>query len=137
MLKIVLAAAAICAAAFFAACGGASDSNASSGNGELPEGINTKPLENGVTPTPGIPANAGVNDIPQGTTPTPGIPANSNEAKVPSNGATPTPGIPDPETIRRQLNRKDLDANVVNQAPASNSKIEKNPLGRPRKLNGN
>lgn len=125
----------ICALAFVSACGGGT-----SGNGELPEGINTQPVETGSNGAPGIPSN--VNIPPKGITPTPGIPANGNEAMNIRKGTTPTPGIPDQETIRRQMERKDADPNAVNRqapaAPNSNTNVRPaDPLGRPRKTNSN
>jgi hypothetical protein len=119
------------------ACGAGVDQNSSNNSGEMPEGISTRPIETGTNSTPGIPANTSVNNVPRGATPTPGIPGNSNEATGIRKGTTPTPGIPDEETIRRQLKRTDIDANVVNQAPASNSKVRKDPFGRPRKTGSN
>lgn len=125
-------------ALFLLACGGGSDANAVNGEGELPEGINTSPVETGSNATPGIPSDTNSNNVPTGTVPTPGIPANGNAANSLPKGATPTPGIPDEETLRRQLERRDIDANVVNQAPPADANYKrKDPLGRPRKAGGN
>lgn len=119
--------------AFVSACGGSS----SSGNGEMPEGINTQPVETGSNSTPGIPSNATI--PPKGITPTPGIPANGNEAMNIRKGTTPTPGIPDEATIRRQMEQRGGDPNAVNRpAPNSNTNARPaDPLGRPRKTNSN
>ncbi|MCO6509455.1 MAG: hypothetical protein J5I65_01560 [Aridibacter famidurans] len=122
--------------ALVSACGG----SGSSGNGEMPEGINTQPVETGSNSTPGIPPDANV--PPKGITPTPGIPANVNDATNIRKGTTPTPGIPDEETIRKQLERRDADVNSVNRpsrvVPNSNSNTRPaDPLGRPRKTNSN
>jgi hypothetical protein len=137
-MKQSINAAVLVSAVFLVACGGGSPENSSNGSSaDMPEGINTRPLETGNGSTPGIPSNTGVNNLPSGPTPTPGIPGNSNAAKVLPKGTTPTPGIPDEETIRRQLERRDIDANVVNQAPASNSNAKRSPLGRPRKTDSN
>ncbi|HUF02737.1 MAG TPA: hypothetical protein VMM38_01025 [Aridibacter sp.] len=124
------------ALAIISACGG----SGSSGNGEMPEGINTQPVETGSNSTPGVPSN--VNIPPKGITPTPGIPANGNDAMNIRKGTTPTPGIPDQETIRRQLERRDADPNAVNRpartVPNSNTSTRPaDPLGRPRKTNSN
>ena len=120
------------------ACGGSSDANSTNVNGELPEGINTNPIETGSNSTPGIPSDTNSNNVPAGTDPTPGIPANGSAVNSLPKGATPTPGIPDEETLRRQLERRDIDANVVNQAPPANANYKrKDPMGRPRKASGN
>lgn len=69
----------------------------------------------------------------------PGIPANANQAANIPEGATPTPGIPDAETLRKQLERKNVDANVVNR-PARTVKTPSkpsDPIGRPRQANSN
>lgn len=142
MKQILIVSALLSAAVLAFGCGGGSGQNSSGESGEMPEGINTRPLETGTNSTPGIPANSGVNTVPGGPATTPGIPANSNAAKILPKGATPTPGIPDEETIRRQLKRTDIDANVVNQVPASNSNtknanVRRDPLGRPRKSDSN
>lgn len=103
---------------------------------DLPEGLNTKPVEEGTSPTPGIPdpKDPAANEVPKGTTPTPGIPDPKQLGKPLPKGATPTPGIPDPETLKRQMNRKRKDIENVNRKGESKSS-RKDPLGRPRKVN--
>jgi hypothetical protein len=94
----------------------------------IPPEFSNKPVTPSGNSTPGIPDpnSVNVNRIPQGITPTPGIPDPKTIGKTPvPKGATPTPGIPDPETLKRQMNQRITNANVINQIPKNQQELDK------------
>gem|GEM_PF-3145683 len=77
----------------------------------MPEGINTNPIQPSANSTPGIPANVTV--LPKGATPTPGIPSDEERKNGMKPGVTPTPGIPSDEERRRMLGKTPLPASPL------------------------
>jgi hypothetical protein len=108
------------------------NANNSVEQGNLPQGISTKPLPvNGERPA-GIPDPANVNvNMQPGATPTPGIPDPKTIGKTPMpKGTPPIPGIPDEETLRRQMNQMKSNSNAA--PPQSNPAKPQNQNAQPR-----
>jgi hypothetical protein len=122
----------------FLGCSGDSSGNSATSNtnqANLPDGMNTKPVQPDGKTTPGIPdpKTVDVNKMPKGTTPTPGIPDPKTIGKTPvPQGATPTPGIPSKEELEKQRKRK-VDINEVNNPATKSDSETTSPIDRKRR----